>query len=59
MKQMGSLWGQISRVFAEIILQSIDLNCKAILETKHNLIFNEHYVIRRYVDDFSVFANTE
>lgn len=50
---------EISRVFAEIILQSIDLNCKAILETKHNLIFNEHYVIRRYVDDFSVFANTE
>lgn len=50
---------EISRIFAEIILQNVDTNCEETLKEKHNLIFNKNYVIRRYVDDFAVFANLE
>lgn len=50
---------EISRIFAEIILQNVDANCEEILKEKYNLIFNKNYVVRRYVDDFTIFANSE
>lgn len=47
---------EISRVFAEIILQQIDLNCLERLN-RQDLKFGIDYDIRRYVDDYFVFSN--
>ena len=47
---------EISRIFAEIILQQIDLNVLAKLN-KSNLKFGIDYDVRRYVDDYFVFSN--
>jgi hypothetical protein len=47
---------EISRIFAEIILQRIDLNVVSILE-KRNIRRNRDYDLRRYVDDYFVFIN--
>ena len=47
---------EYSRVFSEILLQSIDVSIKKIL--KENEIFeNSDYVIKRYVDDYFLFYN--
>ncbi|MGQ3001686.1 MAG: antiviral reverse transcriptase Drt3b [Hydrogenophaga sp.] len=49
---------EVSRVFAEIILQQIDLDIEhALAEMASPILVNEHYTIRRYVDDYFVFAN--
>lgn len=47
---------EISRIFAEIILQQIDLNCLRKLDN-YNLKFGVDYDVRRYVDDYFVFSN--
>jgi hypothetical protein len=47
---------EISRIFAEIILQQVDLNVLAKLN-KLNLKFGIDYDVRRYVDDYFVFSN--
>jgi hypothetical protein len=47
---------EISRIFAEIILQKIDLaSIEALKEC--DIIFKQHYEVRRYVDDYFVFTN--
>src|SRR5689334_21266860 len=49
---------EISRIFAEIILQQVDLNVLKKLETANlNLKSGVDYEIRRYVDDYFVFSN--
>lgn len=48
---------EISRIFAEIILQDIDRLVEENLRSR-NLEHNRHYAIRRYVDDFFVFSNS-
>ena len=50
---------EVSRIFAELIMQSIDANCEKILATKYNLILKKNYEVYRYVDDFNVFTNSE
>ena len=53
---------EFSRIFAELILQSVD---KAVLEdlrSKHNLLHKKDYEVFRYVDDYFIFfddASTE
>lgn len=47
---------EISRIFAEIILQQVDLNVLTKLN-KLSLKFGIDYDVRRYVDDFFVFSN--
>jgi len=47
---------EISRVFAEIILQDIDDCVRADL-SEDDIVSGRHYDIRRYVDDYFVFAN--
>lgn len=47
---------EISRVFAEIILQQIDLNCLRKID-KMGYKFGVDYDVRRYVDDYFVFSN--
>lgn len=47
---------EISRIFAEIILQQIDLNVLTKLKNS-NLKFGIDYDVRRYVDDYFVFSN--
>src|SRR5690606_21791457 len=47
---------EISRIFAEIILQQIDLNCLKKLDSQ-SLKFGIDYDVRRYVDDYFVFSN--
>lgn len=47
---------EISRIFAEIILQSIDNNIKKDLE-KLGLFENNNYRICRYIDDYFIFYN--
>lgn len=49
---------EVSRIFAEVILQQIDLNVLAILN-KEGLKHGVDFEIRRYVDDFFVFSNDE
>jgi hypothetical protein len=49
---------EISRIFAEILLQQVDLNVlKKLEETELKLGID--YEIRRYVDDFFVYSNDE
>ncbi len=47
---------EISRIFAEIILQQVDLNVLSKLDKLH-LKFGIDYDVRRYVDDYFVFSN--
>ncbi|OEE74427.1 hypothetical protein A1OQ_09165 [Enterovibrio norvegicus FF-162] len=49
---------EVSRIFAEIILQSIDDSVRAKLEEEGNYL-NSDYVVKRYVDDFFVFTNSK
>jgi hypothetical protein len=49
---------EISRIFAEILLQQVDLNVLNKLE-ENNIKFGLDYEIRRYVDDFFVFSNEQ
>ncbi len=49
---------EISRIFAEIILQKIDLEVFNILSGR-NIEYGKDYEIRRYVDDYYVFSNDE
>lgn len=46
---------EVSRIFAELILQRVDLNVQNELESL-NLIEGRDYSIRRYVDDYFVFC---
>jgi hypothetical protein len=46
---------EISRIFAEIILQQVDLNVSKRLEEYFKYGFD--YEVRRYVDDYFVFSN--
>lgn len=46
---------EISRIFAEIILQQVDLNVSKRLE--ENYKYGVDYEVRRYVDDYFVFSN--
>lgn len=51
---------EISRIFAEIILQQIDVNVLNKLEKEpFNLKFGIDYEVRRYVDDYFLFSNEE
>lgn len=47
---------ELSRIFAEIILQAIDNDIISDLEKK-NVFFGKDYRIYRYVDDFFIFYN--
>ena len=46
---------EMSRIFAEIILQDVDRKVQVALQP---LLNNRDYAIRRYVDDYFVFANS-
>ena len=49
---------EVSRIFAEVILQSIDVAVLNLLkEANEPLRVGKDYEVRRYVDDFYVFAN--
>lgn len=54
---------EFSRIFSEILLQSIDVEIKSKLscaiKSKTKLIENSDYVIKRYVDDYFLFYNDE
>lgn len=50
---------EFSRIFAEIILQRIDLNVEAFLNKDSGIIKDKSYAIRRYVDDYFIFANDD
>ena len=46
---------EFSRIFAELILQSIDKAVLDDLHLKHNLLHKKDYEIFRYVDDYFIF----
>ncbi|MEZ9438202.1 antiviral reverse transcriptase Drt3b [Vibrio cyclitrophicus] len=51
---------EFSRIFSEILLQSIDTEIKNKLSNGNNrLIENSDYVIKRYVDDYFLFYNDD
>ncbi|MGV0986671.1 MAG: antiviral reverse transcriptase Drt3b [Limnohabitans sp.] len=50
---------EFSRIFAEIILQSVDVELIRRLSSGENLTHRVDYEIFRYVDDFFVFYNKE
>jgi hypothetical protein len=49
---------EVSRIFAEIILQAVDIDVCSKLLSK-GIVHGEDYRIYRYVDDFFVFYNSE
>ncbi|VTP95835.1 antiviral reverse transcriptase Drt3b [Sphingobacterium daejeonense] len=50
---------EFSRIFAEIILQSIDKEIECYLREEKSLIFKRDYEIYRYVDDYFIFYNDD
>ena len=50
---------EISRIFAEIIFQDIDNNVIIECRKKFGYIFDSHYSIKRYVDDYFVYASSD
>lgn len=50
---------EFSRIFAELILQSVDHDVFLKLKNKHKLFHGRDYEIYRYVDDYFVFYNEE
>lgn len=51
---------EFSRIFSEILLQSIDVEIKNKLKKEpYNILENVDYVIKRYVDDFFLFYNDD
>jgi hypothetical protein len=50
---------EVSRIFAEIILQQIDLNAKSIVSDRYSLKYGDDYEFYRYVDDYIVFVKDE
>lgn len=51
---------EISRIFAEIIFQRIDLNVlNRLKEEPYSLKLGRDYEVRRYLDDHYIYANTE
>ena len=48
---------EVSRIFAELIFQSVDLRCISKLNrSSYKWEFGKHYTFRRYVDDVFIFA---
>ncbi|ROH80219.1 antiviral reverse transcriptase Drt3b [Lonsdalea populi] len=50
---------EFSRIFAEIILQRVDLNVESHLLKEPRINKDRSYSIRRYVDDYFIFANDD
>ncbi len=50
---------ELSRIFAEIILQAADKKIEQTLEKEHKLKNKVHYEMFRYVDDYFIFYNEE
>lgn len=48
---------EISRIFAEIIFQKIDTNVRDKLIESHKITPDNHYNVRRYIDDIYIFSN--
>ena len=49
---------EFSRIFAEMILQSVDLEAEQDLRVRHCLLHRRDYEIFRYVDDYYIFFNS-
>ncbi|TLS83839.1 RNA-directed DNA polymerase [Photobacterium damselae subsp. damselae] len=49
---------EFSRIYAEIILQKIDLEIEVELK-KNNIKYGSDYIIKRYVDDYFLFFNDD
>ncbi|MDV5357689.1 RNA-directed DNA polymerase [Enterobacter asburiae] len=47
---------EFSRIFAEVILQHVDLNVIEEIGCKTQLVFERDYTIRRYVDDYFLYT---
>lgn len=50
---------EFSRIFAEIILQRIDVDIERYLRDEANIVHKRDYEAFRYVDDYYVFFNSE
>jgi len=50
---------EISRIFAELILQKIDRNVESYLKNEKGYIIRKDYEIYRYVDDYFLFCDKE
>ena len=51
---------EISRIFAEIILQRIDINVvNRLKQSPYSLTLGRDYEVRRYIDDHYIYANNE
>lgn len=48
---------EFSRIFAEIILQDVDRKIQESL-AQESIFEGQHYSVRRYVDDYSIFSNS-
>ncbi|EKO3415910.1 RNA-directed DNA polymerase [Vibrio fluvialis] len=59
LESSGILVGpEFSRIYAEVILQNIDLNIIRRLKNDCELYFDSDYTIRRYVDDYFLYTKS-
>ncbi|MCR9366025.1 antiviral reverse transcriptase Drt3b [Vibrio antiquarius] len=59
LESSGILVGpEFSRIYAEVILQNIDLNIIRRLKNDCDLYFDSDYTIRRYVDDYFLYTKS-
>ena len=54
-----NIGSEVSRIFAEIIFQSIDLKIIAILKSRYSFFYGGDYTVLRYVDDYIIFSKSE
>jgi len=50
---------EVSRIFSEIIFQSIDCNIMKTISNTFGYKYDEDYIFRRYVDDYIVFSKSD
>jgi hypothetical protein len=50
---------EISRIFAELILQRIDKNVESLLKKEKGYVIRKDYELYRYVDDYFLFCDKE
>lgn len=50
---------ELSRIFAEIVLQEVDIRVEHTLKERYGLIFGSDYEILRYVDDYFIFISRD
>jgi hypothetical protein len=50
---------EVSRIFAEVVLQAVDVELEEQLRSQYRLVQGQDYEIHRYVDDYFIYTHTD